>query len=254
VSPGQGPFRTPSPPEVRPEPPPSIGAFRLRCASLLWAEQITLIVGLPIFGGVIGSRFGGLELALESAGLSAVIALVGVLVLRARGIATIDLHEDGLVLHRLRGTRQIAFDDVDLVFVSVQRSGLPPNLILGTAIVLTLHGGERVDLAGGKHLEALVEPLRRRCSMPLVEPARVALAAGDLARFGPVTLAREGVRVNAADKPWSDLGRVTIEPEEITFYDARGRVWRAVAVRRVPHVSALATLLADKTRVERTGA
>lgn len=247
----QGPFRTSSPPEARTEPPRSIGAFRLRCADDPRPELIALGVVLPFFGALVGSAFGGTWLALESAAIGAAFAAAAALFLKLRGATSVDLHEDGLVLRRSHASaREIPFDDVDLVFVSVLRSRLPPNLALGNEIVVTLHDGERIALPGGRHLAPLVAPLQRRCSRPLVEPAREALAAGDLARFGPITLSREGARVNGAEKPWAEISRVTFELDEITFYGARGWVWRAVAIKGVPHLSALATLLEDKTRVE----
>ncbi len=162
----------------------------------------------------------------------------------------VDLHEDGIALVDANGaSREIAFDDIDLVFVSIRRTVIG-ELPIGNHIVVTTHAGARLTLPASRYVGALVPVLMRRCSAPIVAAGRVAIANDETLVFGPIALNRTALSISGRDRPWSEIGRVTFGVDLVSVYDARGRFWKELRLAQIPHASALATLLGEQTKVE----
>jgi hypothetical protein len=198
-----------------------------------------LVVAPTVLAGVALLSGGGALAAVASAAVGVLYGL-GVRFVVGRIDSGVTLYANGLVVFEpKRAPREIFFDDVDLVFGAAPR------------IALTTHDGARIVLPAVERASALAAALKRECSLPLVAPVRTAFSEGEPLRFGQLAIDREGATIGDAHRGWSEIARVGVAADRITFYEQDGRVWQWLGLATLPHLPVLVAVLGDVTRVQR---
>lgn len=157
----------------------------------------------------------------------------------------IDLHADGLVVHR-RGARDVViFDDVGEVWYELTHH------LYGQVTIPSLR---LVELSGATHqvplavedLLTVASAIQRRCSDHLLSEARKALSEGEALTFGRTRLDRDGITIGAASASWSELRLVRLQPGRAIFYRRWPLLsWRTVSHDAVPHPTVFLRLVTE---------
>jgi hypothetical protein len=164
----------------------------------------------------------------------------------------VDVHENGLVLRHsfLEPRDEVPFAEIDAIHYDYEGLlGGPPEVAL-----VGFDGVVRVLPRDLKDLELLLAELDRQVTVPLVERAKEALAAGERMVFGPVDVELDGIVLNGQSLAWDHLSRVDAEREALVFF-ARAPLGRFgwARVRDVPHPRVLALVLRQRTIVVARG-
>lgn len=164
-----------------------------------------------------------------------------------RGPFHVVLHEEGVAVHEDDSTRQVAFEDVDELWWTIERRWTLLRGSAAFAVELRL-----IDHDGASHViptrvddaDELILAIQRRCSTPLETPARAALREGEPLRFGPLTMDETGLRAKHWDAPWESLREVRFSSGRVQLYRRQGVVpWRTIALDQVPHPSVFVKLM-----------
>jgi hypothetical protein len=159
------------------------------------------------------------------------------------------LHEEGVAVHEDGSTRQIAFEDVDELWWTIERRWTLFQGSVAFAMELRLvdhEGASYVMPTRVEDADALILAVERRCSKPLEAPARAALRGGEPLRFGPLTMDETGLRGKDWDAPWESLREVRFSSGRVQLYRRQGVVaWRTIALDQVPHPSVFLKLMQD---------
>jgi len=213
-------------------------------AALLFA----FIAGVGAAGG-----FRGFLVSLPF-GLAA-FALLAASPLRRRDLR-IEVHENGVVVHRGRRRTAVVFDDVDEVWFDLDPISTPTvTLAILRAFKLVDHDGvAHVVPLQVEHADDLARLIIRRCSLSLVADAEKALRAGATLTFGRVRIDAKGISVGNSRAEWSNLRLVRMQPDRISFFRAQTVIpWRTVAFDKVPHPTVFVKLVQSLAhRIEST--
>nr|WP_281329355.1 DUF6585 family protein [Polyangium sp. 6x1] len=207
---------------------------------------IVFATGLLVLASSLGARAYGLRGLLLPLPFSlACFALLAIPALRRRKLR-IEVHDGGLVVHQGRARAVVVFEDVDELWLELdRRSSWAGDVALICAVRLVEHGGAEHTVPLGVELgHEITRHIIRHCSLPLVADAEQALRAGETLTFGKVRIDAEAILVGESRAAWKDLSLVRMQPGRIAFFRGQTVIpWRTVALDEVPHPTVFMNLV-----------
>jgi hypothetical protein len=241
------PYREPAP--LEPDPPPdpvaarrALGLVRSRHQPPpLWKALIAPAIALGVVTAVsLGAGAPSLWALPAAVTIAAGVAWSS---LRDRGTA-VAVREKGLVLTVGGAERVVPFEDVDEVWLEIERFHRESGAPLRALGLLTFAGARHRVPTQIEGAEAVIAAVLAGCSQPLYELARVALREGETLRFGHVSLDRAGIEVDGGRASWAEIRKAALHRGRLYLY-RRWPVlaWRTIRLDRVPNATVLAALV-----------
>ncbi len=205
--------------------------------------MVPALLSLVLFGVAISSPFIDnypdsstivVSLLVALAVAATVFGLLARSLLRRRDLR-IDLHADGLIVHR-RGSRDVViFEDVSEVWYELTHHLYGQVTVPSMRLVEFSGVTHRVPLTV-EDLVAVAGAIQRRCSDHLLSEARQALSEGESLTFGSTLLDRNGITIGGVPASWSELRLVRLQPGRAIFFRRWPLLpWRTVSHDAVPH-------------------
>jgi hypothetical protein len=169
----------------------------------------------------------------------------------------VDLHAAGIAVTKSRQSFAVLFEDVDEVWMVLDRVRPVPTMTVAliVGLRLVLHDrSERLIPTNVQGADAIVRAVLLSCSQPLQASALEALRGGETLTFGRLRIDRTGLRGPSWTMLWADVTLVRRLSGRLSFFG-----WQRVFPRRtiwldeVPHPTVFATLVtecASKTETE----
>jgi hypothetical protein len=161
----------------------------------------------------------------------------------------VDLHAAGIVVTKGPKSFAVVFEDVDEVWMVLDRRRPLPTvtIVLLVGLRLVLHDrSERLIPTSLQGADAIVRDVLLHCSQPLQASALEALRAGETLTFGRLRIDRTGLRGPSWTMRWADVTLVRRLSGRLSFFG-----WQRVFPRRtiwfdgVPHPTVFATLVTE---------
>ncbi|TKD01481.1 DUF6585 family protein [Polyangium fumosum] len=215
---------------------------------------LVFAMGLLVLASFLGATADGLRGLLLSLPFSlACFALLAIPALRRRGLC-IEVHDGGLVVLQGRARAVVVFEDVDEIWLVLDRRSSPAgDMAIICAVRLVEHGGAEhtvpLDVELGYEI---TRHIVRHCSLPLAADAEQALRAGETLTFGKVRIDAEAILLGESRAAWKDLRLVRMQPGRIAFFRGQTLIpWRTISLDKVPHPTVFMSLVrACATRIE----
>jgi len=172
----------------------------------------------------------------------------------------VSVHEHGIVIHRVQGSRALTWADIDaleLVREKRMRNDPPvfmplPGMIVFSADGMTeYHWMCRVRVEGRVVLElnerfaesgALVETLRARTIEKQVPRVLEDIRGGGRFAFGPVAVTEEHLEVRGKSIPWREISALSIQGPLLRVFDRSDAEVATASVEKIPNVHVVMAL------------
>lgn len=187
-----GPYRAPAE-QVGEPPPPSIGRVRRSFVTPGYRPSKPLLA----LAGVLALVALAKPVVLVWLGIVILVAFVEAVSVWLSRRVRVDVGSEGVDVVGSESPTRVRFEEVDELYLE------------GQSVRLVTYAGatHRIPLTVGEP-EALMDLLCREISTPLLAQARRAIEAGELLRFGVLTIDRERICTPHWGMPWSHVGEL----------------------------------------------
>jgi len=207
---------------------------------------IVFATSLLVLATFLGATVDGLRGLLLSLPFSlACFALLAIPAIRRRNLR-IEVHDGGLVVHQGRARAVVVFEDVNEIWLELDRRSSPAgDMAIICAVRFVEHGGAEHTVSLDVELGyEITRHIVRHCSLPLAADAEQALRAGETLTFGEVRIDAEAIILGESRAAWKDLRLVRMQPGRIAFFRGQTVIpWRTVSLDKVPHPTVFMNLV-----------